>query len=202
MFGASAPFFPLRAMLRASPAPFIDVGADIGWVDAGLQLRAGPLAAGRKLPWGVELEWRTGQLGAYSRDAIRRVRVYGARVEGYPALGAFRGLDVYGALTLGASTGTRGHSMWVTGLPDLSTGEERASLDVAREETRLELSVGVHARGKPMAITVALMPWFALDEGRVRETECTSCELELDGFGAAWGFGLVASGSLVWEKGW
>jgi hypothetical protein len=83
-----------------------------------------------------------------------------------------------------------------------SYGARVASLDIAREETRLELSVGVHARGKPMAITVALMPWFALDEGRVRETECSSCELELDGFGAAWGFGLVASGSLVWENGW
>lgn len=53
---APLPLFPLRATARYSPAAFMDVGADVGLLGVGLQLRAGWLDAQRQLPWGLELE--------------------------------------------------------------------------------------------------------------------------------------------------
>lgn len=203
MFRGPVPsFLPLRAMVRANPTSFLDLGADIGWMDAGLQLRAGPLDRRNRLPWGVELEWRTGQETFFNSAQARRARAYRARFEMYPALGTFGYLEAFGVLTLGVSTGTRLH--WLGGIPPrfdtTIEGPIPAGLEASRTDTRLEASLGAHARGKPLAITVALQPWLSLHQGALRGAECDGCSLLLQSLDVDWGLGLVASGSLVWEN--
>src|SRR5690349_7414817 len=107
MYWGLVPLVPLRAMLRASPWTFVDVGADMGWMDLGLQLRAGDLDARRRWPWGIELEWRTGQRSFFNDQVAERVRIYQARAELYPQLGSWIGSMTYGVLSAGVSTGTR-----------------------------------------------------------------------------------------------
>jgi hypothetical protein len=200
--GALPSFVPLRAMVRANPTSFLDVGADIGWMDAGLQLRAGPLDRHSRLPWGIELEWRTGQTTYFDDPLARRARAYRARLELYPALGTFGYLDAFGVLTLGVSTGTRLHYVW--GVPAaFDTAQEGpfpAGLLVSRDETRLEASLGAHGSGKMLAVTVALQPWLGLHQGAVRGATCDTCSLEFQSLDVDWGLGLVAGGSLVWQK--
>lgn len=201
MFRGPVPFLPLRAMVRANPTSFLDVGADIGWMDAGLQLRAGPLDKRNDLPWGVELEWRTGQNSFFNYESAQSARVYRARFEMYPAFGNLGTLDAFGVVTLGVSTGTRPHYMAVPAPFDtIQEGPIPPSLDVSRSETRLEMSLGVHGRGKPVAFTVALQPWLGLHQGAVRDASCSGCSLEFRSLDVDWGLGVIAGGSLVWEK--
>lgn len=201
MFRGAAPFIPLRVAARVSPGPFLDVGADVGWIDFGLQLRAGQLDPRRALPWGFELEWRTGQHTPFDHDLARRVRVYRARAELYPALGGGRWRNTFGVLTLGVSTGSMYHFMDVPEQYDLTNeGPFAAALELSRRETRLELSLGVHGRSRKAVSTVALMPWLALHQGALRGAACGSCTLEPRGLSAPWGFAVVASGSIVWER--
>jgi len=110
MFRAPVPLIPIRAMLRASPGPFMDVGVDWGWSDAALQLRAGQLGERRGWPWAIELEGRTGKYSPF-RARAQQMRVLRARAELYPALGTAGKMDGFGVLTLGASTGTAFHSL-------------------------------------------------------------------------------------------
>jgi hypothetical protein len=206
MFRGLAPLAPLRAMVRASAGPCLDFGADLGWLDAGLQLRAGQLDARRRLPWGLELEWRTGQLTVFDSAVARQVRIYRARAELYPMLGArFADMDGFGVLTVGVSSGVQHHFMFVPAVADPTvdtTGDGFASseLEVARSETRLEVSLGLHGRGPAGAVTVALQPWLGLHQGAVRDATCAACALELQSLDVPWGLGLVVGGSLVWEK--
>jgi hypothetical protein len=195
MYGGSAPLAPLRAMARYSPASFIDFGADLGWLDLGLQLRAGQLDATRRIPWGFELEWRTGQTSLFRASEATRARSYRGRLEAYPRLGTSGDVDVFGVLTLGASTGT-----WVHYLPapKLDTTEDGfgSALELRRAESRLELSVGVHGRGPRAALTLAFLPWLVLDHLSPRQ-DCTDCGFAPRSMDLGWGFGVALSGSLA-----
>lgn len=200
MFGGLLPFFPIRAMLRAAPATFLDVGADVGWMDAGLQLRAGWLDARRKLPLGLELEWRTGEGAIFNDELVHQTRIYRARGELYPKLGQWAAMDMFAVFTLGISTGTMFHFMFVPAAFDQSfEGPTHVGLGAVRPETRLEVSLGVHGKGRWNAFTVALMPWLALYEGRVTRATCDLCPLELRELSSPWGVSIVASGSFVLE---
>lgn len=70
MFRGLVPLLPTRAMLRASPAPFMDVGADWGWTDAALQLRAGRSTSAAAGP-GASLEGRTARFRPF-REGVRQ----------------------------------------------------------------------------------------------------------------------------------
>ena len=198
MYGGLAPLVPLRAMARFSPASFIDFGADLGWMDLGLQVRAGQLSSHRQLPWGFELEWRTGQLSLFRDSEVRRVRIYRGRFEAYPHLAATSDVDVFGVLTLGASTGTWVHSLPAAALDPTGDGFGPV-LQVRRPETRLEMSLGVHDRGPRAALTLALLPWLVVDQQSPRQ-DCTDCGLEPRSIDLAWGFGVALSGSLALER--
>lgn len=198
MYGGAAPLVPLRAAARLSPTSFLDFGADIGWMDLGLQLRAGQLDAQRQLPWGFELEWRTGEPTLFRYSEARRARTYRGRFEAYPHLGVTGDVDVFGVLTLGASTGT-----WVHYLPTPErepTGDGFGSaLEVRRPETRLEMSLGVHDRGPGGAVTLAFLPWLVVDHRSARQ-DCTDCGFEPRSLDLGWGFGVALSGSLALER--
>ncbi|HTV21116.1 MAG TPA: hypothetical protein VMG12_20665 [Polyangiaceae bacterium] len=200
MFNGLFPLLPLRAMLRASPAPFVDVGVDWGWTDAALQLRAGPLDAHRRWPWGIELEGRTGRFSPF-QTGVRDVRVLRGRAELYPALGRVGQMDGFGVLTLGASRGTSFHQLFVPSeFDEVQEGPIPTAIEVSRVETRLEASLGVHGRVPRAAFTIVLQPWFMLAQGAPRDAACTGCSLVLEQLDAPWGVALLASGSLVWDR--
>jgi hypothetical protein len=199
MFRGMAPFFPIRALLRASPATFMDIGLDLGWTDAALQLRAGQLDARHRWPWAIELEGRSGKYSPFE-GGVQRARVVRARAELYPALGTAGKMDGFGVLTLGVSTGRQFHYMFAPQSDDVETdGLIPSALEVTRVETRLEASFGVHGRVPRAAFTIALQPWLTVDARRPDGSTCQSCSLELERLSAPWGVALVASGNLVWE---
>jgi hypothetical protein len=188
--------FPLRAMLRMSLGTFMDIGWDLGWRDVGVQLRAGQLDSRRAWPWGIELEWRTHQ-HIILRDEELPIRVYRARAELYPALGKFGSMDAFGVLTVGVSTGTQIHGFSLPRAPGDPTWPE---FELSQRETRLEMSLGAHGRGKPAAVTLAVLPWLALHQGRTQQA-CDDCgSPQIQSLRVPWGVSLAASGSLVWEK--
>jgi hypothetical protein len=179
----------------------MDVRADMGWMDLGLQQRAGELDARRRWPWGIELEWRTGQRSFFNDAVAERVRIYQARAELYPQLGSWIGRSTYGVLTAGVSTGTRAHFMFVPQQFDLTIeGPAGGGIGVARHETRLELSVGAQARDRRAAMTFALQPWVALHQGRPLLAECDGCSLTFGSLRADWGLALVGTLQVIWEK--
>lgn len=185
---------PTRVMLRYSPASFIDFGGDLALMDMGLQLRAGPLDAHRRIPWGFELEWRIGQ--AYRDSLPERARMYRARFEMYPRLGKLGAVDGFGVLTLGASTGTWRHYVSSPGHAGQSEGYDLPALNVLRPETRLEMSIGGHLLGGRAAMTLAFLPWIVVDEQRALKA-CADCGLQYRELDVDWGFAIAISTSWL-----
>src|SRR5215510_4917643 len=69
LWGRSISIFPAGLAFRVAPQQWFDMGVDLGIRESGIQLRAGQLAASRAVPWGVELEWRTGSY-FYDREEL------------------------------------------------------------------------------------------------------------------------------------
>jgi len=203
--GTFSPWVPLRLAGRVRLVDFADVGVDASPIEVGLQLRAGPLAASRALPWGVELEARTGiEKLQPSHASLYEKRTYRVRAEAYPPLqfdaDASDLPTSFGVLSLGVSTGTQLVSL--TAVPERyrDSGEElglATSISGLREETRLEGVVGIQWLGSSAAHTLVLLPWIALHQGALRRDECFGCYLDLLAVDSAWGFGLAFSTQLL-----
>jgi hypothetical protein len=203
MFGADnpSPFVPVRLGLRVAPRPWLDLGLDLGLLESGLQVRGGPLEASRELPWGVELEWRTGLTAAGDDNGIAHGHnVVRLRAEAYPALpfgrsesGAAYG---YGVLGLGASTGTQLLSM--NRIPDdfnvVMEYPSGPSASALRWETRLEAALGLQLLYLPQVYTLVFLPWLTVQRGGPRVPECIGCTLQVLGIDSRWGFGLALTG--------
>jgi hypothetical protein len=193
--GRSPSVLPAGPSFRVAPRRWLDFAVDLGLREIGLQARAGPLDASRALPWGVELELRT---GAYIPDTLMsRRNVVRARAEVYPPLpfgrsdsGAQHG---FGVLALGLSTGTQ--LLTVNDVPS-AYSEETApfsdpSFDARRWETRLESVVGLHWLSHNGAYTLAFLPWLTLQQGAIRETDCSACYLDIIDIESEWGLGIA-----------
>jgi hypothetical protein len=195
LFGSSPSVLPAGPSFRVAPRRWLDLGVDLTLREIGLRARAGPLDASRALPWGVELEWRT---GSYIPETLMsRRNVVRARVEAYPALpfgrsdsGAQHG---FGVLALGLSTGTQ--LLTVNDVPPAYVVDETPfiapSFDARRWETRLESAFGLHWLSHDGAYTLAFLPWVRLQQGAIRETECSACYLEILDIESSWGLGIA-----------
>ena len=198
MFAGRYPsILPLRLGVRFAPSRWLDLGVDYGLRESGIQVRAGELDASRALPWGFELEWRTGltslddQALAYQRNIVR------LRAEAYPALpfgrsesGAAYG---FGVLALGVSTGTQLSTVnSVPGAYDETIPVlGQASFDALRRETRLESALGLQWLSQPHAYTLVFLPWWKLQQGDQRELTCSGCTLDVSSIETSWGFGFA-----------
>jgi hypothetical protein len=212
MYGVAypIPLFPSHVGLRAAPVRWLDFGIDLGPLETGLQLRAGPLDAARPLPWGVELEWRSGLLSlanwfrkggelpvALSRNVLR------LRGELYPPLGGRSpesGLPrSFGMLALGASVGRELAS--IVNLPRAFESNEAegpwpSQLLGLRWEARLEAAVGVQLRTEPdHRYMLVLMPWLTLHRGKMNDRDCGGCSLEILEIASGGGLTLALAGS-------
>lgn len=76
---------PRRAEVRIAPIAWADVGLDLGWLDAGAELRFGlPASPERLLAGNLALGGRSGKLGLFD-DTEDTWSLY-ARLEAYPEL--------------------------------------------------------------------------------------------------------------------
>lgn len=207
-YGGNLPSpLPQRLTARFSTGPWLDVGADLGWTSRGLQLRGGPLHVARRLPLGVELEWRSGSSSDVADDAlIDRARVVRARFELYPPLPLGRAEDGwprgFGVIAAGMS---HGEQLLSLSLPreynspdDALFGSYRsAAMNVLRTETRAELALGVHWRSLPVTGALVLLPWITLAQ-RGREVSCPECTpVELEQLSASWGIALALDAGVL-----
>lgn len=194
--------FPSNIGARIAPSEQLDLGFDLGWHETALKIRAGQLAAARALPWGVELEWRTGFPGWSGGEELERKRnVVRLRAEAYPALpfpGSGSGpAEAFGVLALGVSTGTQLFSL--RRLPsEFDDGDNwfaGPSLNGLRWETRLEAALGLHWLPQPGGYTLVLLPWWRLQQGDMIDALCDSCSsLTVYSVGSSWGLGVGLSG--------
>lgn len=196
---------PQRLTARFSTGSWLDVGADIGWTDRALQLRAGPLHAARPLPGGVELEWRVGSTSTFAQDAVvERAQALRARVELYPPLPFGRTEDglprAFGVLAAGMSQGRHLLTLAEYGADLQSFFYSNAGLmKVLRTETRLELALGLHWRSLPVTSTLVLLPWLTVGR-RQAEVSCTDCvNVELERLSASWGVALAVDAGVLFR---
>jgi hypothetical protein len=191
------------------PTRWLDFGIDLGPLETGLQLRVGPLDAARPLPWGVELEFRSGFLATVNAFAewkklplaLKR-NIVRLRGELYPPLGlgsSESGLPrSFGMLALGASVGQELASVVnvprAFDEPDEGFGE--SPLLELRWEARLEAAVGVQLRTAPdHRYTLVLMPWLTLYQGKVSARDCGTCALELLAIESSGGLTVALAGA-------
>ena len=203
LWGRGISIFPAGLAFRVALEDWLDAGADLGIRESGLQLRAGQLAASRAVPWGVELEWRTGSY-FYDEDELYSHRnIVRLRAEAYPALPFARsesGAQGYGVLALGLSSGTQ--LLTVNKVPSQYVEDEYfafvagPSFDELHWETRLEAALGLHWLTSAGGYTFVFLPWVKLNQGRTLATVC-DCTLDLTGIESSWGFGLALSG--MWQ---
>lgn len=203
-YGSTFPSILPRLGARFSTSDSFDFGFDLSPLELGLQLRGGPLHASRPLPWGIELELRTGATSLFHSDVVRDQNILRVRAELYPPLPfgrAASGLPLaFGVLTLAIGGGRQLVPVLPIPRDHQDSGEEgplQSSLNVLRNETRLESSVGLHWLVKGGAFTLVTQPWLTLQQGAARASECDGCYLDLIDVDSHWGLSIALSAQLV-----
>jgi len=196
-FGGSWAYAHAPARVETGEVRFHAGGAQYG----------GPLHASRPLPWGIELEVRTGATSTFRSDVVRGQRIARVRAELYPPLPfghAASGLpNAFGVLTLGIGGGRQLLALLPVPQDYQDSGEEgpiQSSLNVLRNEARLESSVGLHWLVKGGAFTLVTQPWVALSQGAPRASECDGCYLDLVALDSGWGVSVALSAQVVWGE--
>jgi hypothetical protein len=166
---------PRRIELRVSPVSFADVGADIGWLDGGLDLRIGVPARRGEL-WAGNLAFgvRSGEAGPF-KDT-KRTYSYWARTELYPLLNESGGAlqkSRRAVLSLGLNVGAFYHQL---DRPASASEEDEDGLgfhavQLIRDELRVEAAAGVVLLNERASVLIALEPYLAFD----LETDSDSC---------------------------
>ena len=202
LWGRTVSIFPAGLAFRVAPRQWFDLGVDLGIRESGIQLRAGQLAASRAVPWGVELEWRTGSYLYQSGELFSRRNIVRLRAEAYPVFArSDSGAAGYGVLALGFSTGTQLLTVNHVAYPYVAAESEPnfadPSFNELHWETRLEAALGLHLLTKQGGYTLAFLPWLKVDQGPPLATECDTCILDVTSVESSWGFGLALSG--MWQ---
>jgi hypothetical protein len=204
LWGKTISIFPGGPAFRVALHDWLDVGVDLGIRESGVQVRAGQLAASRAVPWGVELEWRTGSYFYQPGVLYTHRNIVRLRAEAYPTLPFARsasGTAGYGVLALGVSTGTQ--LLTVNHVPDQFVESSAfdfvagPAFDELHWETRLEGALGVHLATKPGGYTLVFMPWWKLQQGAPIATDCSGCNLDIESIESSWGFGVALRG--MWQ---
>jgi hypothetical protein len=165
MLPAAALYNP-RVAVHAAPSPRTDLGVYADWLSAGAQLRLFervPEAAGRRVAMSIAY-----QVGYAQPEALTDIpRPYEVRLllENHPPTDA----RWSGVVTGGASYGMRRHSIVQPGSDQIDGPPgTKDTVDVGRNETRVEMTGGVQFRPSSGRVTVmlALSPYLILSNGR------------------------------------
>jgi hypothetical protein len=143
-YGVNLPLPPRRLEARLAPVSWADIGADLGWIDGGVDVRFGvPAAAGRFFAGNVALGLRSGKAGPVQRT--KQTHSYWARVEAYPLLRETRNDSHRALVALGLNSGVFYHEVPITPFADDQAdagGFTDYSTRIYREEVRLEAALG------------------------------------------------------------
>jgi hypothetical protein len=190
-------WLPRRAELRVSPVSFFDLGGDIGWLDGGVDARAGiPDITGWILAAHLAAGIRSGQAGLF-KDT-RGTRSTWGRLELYPRLFHPRGRL---ALAFGVNHGVFYHEIAYDDPSRESTGLGPTALNVLRRELRLEATLGYHLEQRSLAgassrSTQTIL--FALEPYVVADAVCVDCEGV--SYRQSFGLSIVVRGAIVFGR--
>jgi hypothetical protein len=160
----------LRGGVRYAPADVVDVAVDIGFPDAGVEVRAGLPEGTRSFPFAVSLAARSAA-GApiVATREIREQRNIRGRLEIYPKLGTWSagGGPAHGVIAVGASRGRHFH---VSRHPSENTA-------LLQWEDRLEAALGVEFRGAGGFFSVIALPHYVARSWGAEHVPYTNCIL-------------------------
>lgn len=162
-YGANLPLPPRRLEARLAPVSWADIGADLGWIDGGVDARFGmPAAAGRFFAGNVALGLRSG-------GPIRRTKPthsYWARVEAYPLLGESRENSHRALVALGLNSGVFYHEVPISEYADDISDSgwlTDYSTRIHRKEVRLEAALGYFLKPRGAAsLLLAVEPYWVV----------------------------------------
>lgn len=176
-YWVNLPLPPRRIELRVSPVSWADIGADVGWLDGGVDVRVGvPAQRGEFWAGNLALGARSGQAGPF-KDTKRQYS-YWARTEVYPLLNESGGAlqkSRRAVFSLGIDVGAFYHQL---GLPPDALEEDEDGFGIhaaqlIRDEMRIEAAAGIVLLNKQASVLIALEPYLAFD----LETDSGSCSL-------------------------
>jgi hypothetical protein len=160
--------FPMfaRAGARLAPASYFDVAADIGWVEAGAEVRVGLPEGTRPFPVALAGGYRAGWEPLFT-NRFSPTFGYG-RLEAYPLFwSGTEGRRLSAVLTAGISHGDRYHSVTLPRSQFNENGDNigNPEVEVLRRETRLEATLGVDAHPyRGLLLGFYFMPYRVINE--------------------------------------
>lgn len=172
-FWSPLAIFPRRLELRMSPVSFLDLGADLGWLDGGADLRVGRWGKPNRV-WAAQLALgvRSGSAGPF-KDTKSTESAW-ARLEVYPLVHGANGRLL---LSLGANVGRFYHQIEYQSKSDAGESYGPSAIQVVRRELRIESAIGYHTQdARRASILVAIEPYLVADSGAARASACAGCE--------------------------
>lgn len=176
-YWVNLPVLPRRIEMRLSPVSWADIGADVGWLDGGFDVRVGvPAQRGEFWAGNLAVGARSGQAGPF-KDTKRQFS-YWARTELYPLLNESGGAlqkSRRAVFSLGLNVGAFYHQL---DLPSDAISEDEDGLgfhaaQLIRDEMRIEAAAGIVLLNQRASVLIALEPYLAFD----LETDSGSCSL-------------------------
>jgi len=185
--------FPRRLEGRLSPLKWFDIGGQVGWLDAGADIRVGrPAALGTNWPFNLAAGFTTGKGGPFEDTKPTRARWL--RLEAYPALPS---PDIHARLVLagGVDFGVFLHEI---GDPRpqtmFSDGWGPIAINVVRPETRIESSVGIFIPAPIASFMFTVSPYVTVAAG-APEINCHACQPVVS-YREEWGLVFVSRFAL------
>ncbi|HXU60411.1 MAG TPA: hypothetical protein VN962_01830 [Polyangia bacterium] len=185
---------PMRIGLRQSLGSAVEVSGDIGWLDSGVEVRAGTPGGSGAFPIAIAAGLRR---GPFPFDVGEKTLSGHARFEIYPDVSRANDGSLRLTLAAGLGVGSFTHSLT---LPesDRSTGGDAPNFGpfgaiVVRPETRIELGVGIRLFGPHGGIGATLLPWIVVAHGAPTRATCSDCAVDAtpSDYSQSWGLSLV-----------
>lgn len=188
-YGLNFPIPPRRLEGRLAPVSWADLGADIGWLDGGVDVRFGvPAAAGRFFAGNLALGMRSGGPGPVRRT--KGTHSFWGRVEAYPLVREASDGSQRAVVALGLNGGVFYHQVSDAG-DQSGDGFDFDATPILRRELRLEAAFGYFVKPPTTAaLLFAVEPYWVVhgNDGSGGPVDTTYHE--------AWGVVFVLSGSF------
>jgi hypothetical protein len=211
-FGGPIPWgapIPIRLGVRQALGSVVEASGDLGWVDSGVELRAGSPEGSWAIPMAISAGIRSSSVltiprsesGGVGIDLDQGTYERRLRLEAYPEVSMGRLGAVRLLLSAGVSWGAFAHDLVIGPAEQAGPGITIGPVGVlvVRPETRLELAIGIYRRGERGVAAFALAPWILLDSGSPTRARCVDCAATgpVTDFSQTWGVALIVSPALA-----